>query len=71
MQRCDGYEGGVKRCGKVRQLSGSVKGIKHECQLMVRCDGYEGGARRCGKVLQLSGSVTGGLSVVIGRSKRA
>ena len=24
MERCDGYEGGVRRCGKVLQFSGSV-----------------------------------------------
>ena len=24
MERCDGYGGGVRRCGKVRQMSGSV-----------------------------------------------
>ena len=24
MERCDGYDGGVRRCGKVLQLSGSV-----------------------------------------------
>ena len=24
MEGCDGYEGGVKRCGKVCQLSGGV-----------------------------------------------
>ena len=26
MERCDGYEGGVRRCGKVGQLSGSMTG---------------------------------------------
>ena len=25
-ERCDGYEGGVRRCGKVWQLSGIVTG---------------------------------------------
>ena len=25
-ERCDGYEGGVRRCGKVRQLLGNVTG---------------------------------------------
>ena len=25
-ERCGGYEGGVRRCGKVGQLSGSVTG---------------------------------------------
>ena len=25
-ERCDGYEGGVRRCGQVRQLSGNVTG---------------------------------------------
>ena len=24
VERCDGYEGGVRRCEKMRQLSGSV-----------------------------------------------
>ena len=40
MERCDAYRGGVRRYGKVRQLTGSVtvimqgdvKGIRNVCQ---------------------------------------
>ena len=44
MERCDGYREGVRRYGKVRQLTGSVryshqrgvKGIREVCQLTER-----------------------------------
>ena len=46
MERCDGYQGGVWRYGKVRQLRGKcdshrrdVKGIREVCQLTEKCDG--------------------------------
>ena len=39
MERCDGYQGGVWRYGKVRQLRASVTGIREVCQLTERCDG--------------------------------
>ena len=39
MERCDGYDGGVRMCGKVGQLSGSVS-PKEVCQLVGRCDGH-------------------------------
>ena len=42
MERCDGHGGGVRRCGKVRQLTGSVTVLGEMCQLTERGDGYEG-----------------------------
>ena len=44
MERCDGYRGGVRKYGKVRQLTGNVnrrdaKGNREVCQLPERCDG--------------------------------
>ena len=44
MERFDGYRGGVRKYGKVRQLTGNVnrrdaKGNREVCQLAKRCDG--------------------------------
>ena len=35
-ERCNGYEGDVRRCGKVCQLSGSVTVLRR----FVSCDGH-------------------------------
>ena len=36
MERCDGYRGGVRRYGKVRQLTGSVTVIKEMRKVLER-----------------------------------
>ena len=36
-ERCGGYKGGVRRYGKVRQLTGSVTLIGEMCKVLERC----------------------------------
>ena len=59
MERCDGHDhgGGVRECGKVRQLSGGVtssqggvKVVRNRFQLMERYDDHGEDVRGCGKV---------------------
>ena len=52
MERCDSHHhgGGVRECGKVRQLSGGVKVIRNQFQLMERYDGHGEDVRGCWKV---------------------
>ena len=39
MERCDGYDGGVRRCGKVWESVGKCDSPKEVCQLVGRSDG--------------------------------
>ena len=52
LERCDGHDhgGGVRECGKVRQFSGGVKGVRNRFQLMERYGGRGEDVRVCGKV---------------------
>ena len=39
MERCDGYDGGIRRCGRCDSCQ-KCDSPKEVCQLVERCDGH-------------------------------